>query len=143
MRVTELVHAAHLTALSTLPVTDVRVPAGFPSPAQDYFSGDLDLSELLMPSRVSTYIVQASGHSMTRAGIFDGDRLIVDRAITAKEGHIVVAVLDGELTVKRLRVRRGQALLCAENPNFPDIEVPELSELQIWGVVTWVLHRAR
>lgn len=122
--------------------TDTAVPAGFPSPAQDYWSGDLDLAELLMPQRASTFIMQVAGASMERAGVFDGDRIIVDKAATPSDGDIVVAVLDGEFTVKRLRVdRNGLVRLCAENPSYPDIEIAELSELHIWGVVTWVLHR--
>lgn len=118
------------------------VQAGFPSPAQDYWSGDINLTEHLVRDRTSTFIVRAVGSSMQRAGIFDGDRLIVDRAITPQHGHIVIAILDGELTVKRLYAAEGAAWLCAENPAFPDIEVPELSDLSVWGVVTWVLHRA-
>ena len=117
------------------------VPAGFPSPAQDYWSGDLDLSEQLIRDRVSTYIWRAAGHSMIRAGIHDQDLLLVDRGIRARSGHIVVAVVDGECTVKRLDVVNGQAVLRAENREHPDIMINELSELRVWGVVTWVLHR--
>ncbi|MHA3723832.1 LexA family protein [Leucobacter sp. HY1910] len=126
----------------TLPAPGPAVPAGFPSPAQDYFDGDLDLSALLVPHPVSTYVLQASGHSMTGAGIFDGDRLVVDRGEDPQDGHIVIAVLDGEFTVKRLRVNQAGVTLAAENPAYPDLQVAELSELHIWGVVTWVLHRA-
>jgi DNA polymerase V len=125
-----------------LPAVGESVPAGFPSPAQDYWSGDLDLGAHLIRDRTATFIVRASGHSMKRAGIFDGDELIVARSVTAQDGHIVIAVLDGELTVKRLRVTPAEVLICAENPSYPDITVPTLSELQVWGVETWVLHRA-
>lgn len=118
------------------------VYAGFPSPAQDYWSGDIDLGEHLIRDRTATFIVRAVGSSMERAGIFDGDRLIVDRSITPQHGHIVIAILDGELTVKRLQLERGRIVLHAENPAFPDIEIPELSDVSCWGVVTWVLHRA-
>lgn len=118
------------------------VHAGFPSPAHHYWSGDIDLGEHLIRDRTSTFIVRAVGSSMERAGIFDGDRLIVDRAITPQHGHIVIAILDGELTVKRLLSDRGHIILHAENPSHADIEIPELSDLTIWGVVTWVLHRA-
>lgn len=89
----------------------------------------------------STYLVRVSGDSMKDAGIADGDELVVDRAAEPADGSVVVAVLDGELTVKRLRIdRRGRARLVAENPEYPDIEVPELSDLIIWGVVTRCLH---
>jgi len=129
------------TTAVLLPEAGEAVYAGFPSPAQDYWSGDIDLGEHLIRDRTSTFIVRAVRNSMERAGIFDGDRLIVDRAITPEHGHIVVAILDGEFTEKRLQVLRGHIVLHAENPRFPDIEIPELSELTIWGVVTWVLHR--
>lgn len=127
---------------AVLPEAGEAVYAGFPSPAQDYWLGDIDLGEHLIRDRTSTFIVRAVGSSMERAGIYDGDRLIVDRSITPQNGHIVIAILDGELTVKRLRRDRGRISLCAENPAFPDITIPELSDLTIWGVVTWVLHRA-
>ncbi len=118
----------------------VSVPAGFPSPAQDYYSGDLDLSEHLIRDKTSTFIVRASGHSMTGAGISDGDELVVDRALTPRDGDVVIAVLDGELTVKRLRITPSAVLLQAENPGYPPLRVGELSELHIWGVVTTCLH---
>ncbi|MBC9927244.1 LexA family transcriptional regulator [Leucobacter sp. cx-169] len=125
-----------------MPAASEAVQAGFPSPAQDYFDGDLDLGELLMPSRVSSYVVTAAGDSMIRAGIFDGDKLIIDRAINAISGHVVIAVLDGELTVKRLSIDAGgQVVLRAENPLYPDIQIHGLADLTVWGVVTWVLHR--
>lgn len=131
-----------LTALpAPLPEALEAVPAGFPSPAQDYWAGDLDLGDHLIRDRAATYIVRASGHSMIGAGIHDGDELIVDRGVQASHGCIVVAILDGELTVKRLATSRGHIVLRAENPNYPHIEIPELSEMTIWGVVTWVLHR--
>lgn len=117
------------------------VRAGFPSPAQDYFFGDLDLNELLVRDKAATFIVRVAGDSMTGV-IDDEDRVIVDRSIEPKHGHIVVAVLDGELTVKRLLVTRRGVVLAAENPAYPSITVPALSELTVWGVVTWVLHRA-
>ncbi|XKH58715.1 translesion error-prone DNA polymerase V autoproteolytic subunit (plasmid) [Citricoccus nitrophenolicus] len=114
--------------------------AGFPSPAQDYTTSEIDLTEHLMPNRVSSYLVRARGHSMTGAGIWDGDELIVDRSIRPQPGHVVIAVIDDELTVKRLHVRGGQVVLSPENPGYPDIVVPSLSDLKIWGVVTTCLH---
>lgn len=115
---------------------------GFPSPSQDYHTSEIDLNEHLMPNRDATFIIRARGHSMIRAGIFDGDELIVDRSIRAEHGHVVIAVLDGEMTVKRLHLTAGgPAVLTAENPLYPDIEIPELSDLRVWGVVTRSLHR--
>lgn len=123
-------------------VAGESVPAGFPSPAQDYFDGTLDLNEHLIKDRTSTFIVRVSGDSMTGAGISDGDELVVDRSITPAHGHVVVAILDGELTVKRLEIEQaGGVVLRAENPAYPAIRVRELSDLRVWGVVTVCLHR--
>lgn len=116
------------------------VPAGFPSPSQDYWDGDLDLTSHLIHDTVSTFVVRASGHSMEQAGISDGDELLVDRSMTPKDGSVVIAVLDGELTVKRLRIHRGHVVLQAESAEYPDLAVAELSELHIWGVVYKCLH---
>jgi DNA polymerase V len=88
----------------------------------------------------STFIVRVAGDSMKNAGISDGDEVIVDRALTPRDGDVVVAVLDGELTLKRLFIRSERVLLKAENPHYPDISVDNLSELTIWGVVTRCLH---
>ncbi|KIA73418.1 SOS mutagenesis protein UmuD [Arthrobacter sp. MWB30] len=116
------------------------VPAGYPSPAQDYFDGRLDLNEHLIADITSTFIVRVTGHSMEGAGISDGDELIVNRALEPKDGSVVIAVLDGELTIKRLRVTRTGVVLQAENPKYPDIRVPAMSELTIWGTATTCLH---
>lgn len=123
-------------------IATVEAACGFPSPSQDYQTSEIDLNEHLMPNRVSTFIIRARGHSMTRAGIFDGDELIVDRAIRPKDGHVVVAVVDGEMTVKRLHFGAGgSVLLRSENLSYPDVEIAELSDLRVWGVVTRSLHR--
>ncbi|MCJ1701999.1 translesion error-prone DNA polymerase V autoproteolytic subunit [Rathayibacter festucae] len=117
------------------------VAAGFPSPAQDYFDGSLDLNDHLIRDKTSTFIVRVSGESMIGAGISDGDELVVDRSLSPKHGNVVVAILDGEPTVKRLEHSPGGVILRAENSEYPPILVPELSDLQIWGVVTACLHR--
>lgn len=118
------------------------VPAGFPSPAADY-SEALDLNQHLIVQghAESTFVLRASGHSMIGAGIFDGDELVVDRALKPKEGSVVIAVVNGDLTVKRLIFRNGEPVLQAENPHFADRTFAEGEELSIWGVVTRVLHR--
>lgn len=118
----------------------VTVAAGYPSPAQDYFDGRINLNEHLIKDVTSTYVIRVSGHSMEGAGISDGDELIVNRALEPKDGSIVVAVLDGELTVKRLRITPEGVVLQAENPDYPDIHVPALGSLSIWGCATVSLH---
>ena len=121
-------------------VSPVAVAAGYPSPAQDYFDGRIDLNEHLIKDVTSTFVVRVTGDSMERAGISDGDELIVNRALEPMDGSVVIAVLDGELTVKRLRITATGVVLQAENPRYPDICVPGLSELTIWGVATTCLH---
>ncbi|AZZ51872.1 LexA family protein [Rathayibacter festucae] len=132
--------ARDAVAVSLLVPADA-VAAGFPSPAQDYFDGSLDLNDHLIRDKTSTFIVRVSGESMTGAGISDGDELVVDRSLTPMHGSVVIAILDGELTVKRLELSPGGVVLRAENPDYPPILVAELSDLQIWGVVTVCLHR--
>lgn len=121
-------------------VSPVAVAAGYPSPAQDYFDGQIDLNAHLIKDITSTFVVRVTGDSMEGAGISDGDELIVNRALEPKDGSVVIAVLDGELTVKRLRITATGVVLQAENPRYPDIRVAGLSELTIWGVATRCLH---
>ena len=127
-------------SLFSVLISPVAVAAGFPSPAQDYFDGRIDLNAHLIKDITSTFVVRVTGDSMEGAGISDGDELIVNRALEPRDGSVVIAVLDGELTVKRLRITGNGVVLQAENPKYPDIRVPALSELTIWGVATRCLH---
>lgn len=124
-----------------LPVAETSVAAGYPSPAQDYFLGSINLSEHLIHDSTSTFIVRVSGHSMQGAGIADGDELIVNRARKPVDGSVVVAILDGEMTVKRLRLTPQGVVLQAESPDYPDLVVGELASLTVWGVAETCLHR--
>mgnify|MGYP000857512858 CR=1 FL=1 len=117
-----------------------RVPAGFPSPAEDHVEGRLDLNRHLIPHPAATFFVRASGDSMLDAGIHPGDLLIVDRSLEAVHGRVVIAVVDNELTVKRLHRRDGRVRLLAENDRYPPIEIGNGVTLEIWGVVTGVVH---
>lgn len=128
------------SSLLSVLISPVPVAAGYPSPAQDYFDGRIDLNEHLITDITSTYVVRVSGDSMEGAGISDGDELIVNRALEPRDGSVVVAVLDGELTVKRLRLTARGVVLQADNPRYPDIRVPALADLVIWGVATRCLH---
>lgn len=119
------------------------VSAGFPSPAQDHYRGPIDLNEHLILDRTSTFILNVAGDSMTGAGIFDGDQIIVDRSIQADIGDVVVAILDGDLTLKRLSRSSGGLILRAENPAFRSIPMEGEMELVVWGVVTYSIHRQR
>jgi DNA polymerase V len=112
-----------------------RVQAGFPSPAEDVGAKRIDLNAALIAHPAATYLLKARGTSMVEAGIFDGDVLVIDRAIKAKHGHIVVAEVDGEFTVKTLFSKLGRTKLQAANVTFPDIQFKEGQELKVWGVV--------
>lgn len=113
-----------------------RVCAGFPSPAEDLGAERIDLSKVLIKHPQATFLLKASGHSMVEAGIFDNDILVVDRAVKPRHNHIVVAVVDGDFTVKRLYQRAGQVKLKAANPTFADITPKDGQEIVVWGVVT-------
>ena len=141
--ITAVVPAASVPAGPRLPLVLSRVSAGFPSPADDYVEGHLDLHELTNALAPSCYWMRAEGESMVGDGILSGDLLLVDRAIEAQNGDIVVASVDGELTVKRFMRLGGRTKLLAANPNYPSIELHEGQELVVWGVVTYVLHSAR
>ena len=118
-----------------------KVSAGFPSPAEDLGAQRIDLTNLLVTHAQATYFLRASGHSMVEAGIFDGDLMVVDKAIKPRHGHIVVAVGDGDFTVKRLYQRAGRVKLRAENPTFPEIVPKDGQTIEVWGVVTATIKR--
>lgn len=120
-----------------------NVAAGFPSPAEDYPGQRLDLHQLLVKHPHSTFFLRARGQSMLGAGIHDGDLLVVDRSLEARDGSVAVVLLDGEFTLKRLRRQAGRVWLQAENPDFPDIHPGPESQMELWGVVSHVIHALR
>ena len=117
------------------------VPAGFPSPAEDYIDQHLDLNDHLVSNPIATFFVRAVGESMTGENINSGDILVVDRAIESVNGRIVIAVVDGELTVKRFRQRNGRVFLEPANPAFKPVEIQPDSDFEVWGVVTFIIHK--
>jgi DNA polymerase V len=126
-------------ALSGAQLTEListQVRAGFPSPAQDLGARRIDLSERLITHPQATFLMRARGDSMRDAGIFDGDALLVDRAVVPRHGHIVVAVIDGDFVCKTLHQRGTQVRLKAANPAFADIAPQDGQTVEIWGVVT-------
>lgn len=123
------------------PLLGSHVPAGFPSPAQDYIEGTLDLNEYLISHPNSTFFIRVEGFSMVNAGIQPDDLLIVDRALEAINNKIVIAIVDGELTVKRLNIVDNIYWLIPENPSFSPIQISENIDFVIWGVVTYVIHK--
>lgn len=124
-----------------LSVAACSVSAGFPSPAEDHAEPRLDLTEILITHPQATFLLRVSGESMHGAGIFDGDLLVVNRAIKPRHGQVVVAVVDGEFTVKYLHDRNGRVKLKAANPTYPDIVPGESQTIEVWGVVTASVKR--
>lgn len=120
------------------------VCAGFPSPADDYVEQALDPAVLLVTNPISTFMWRVSGHSMRDAGILDGGYVVVDRSLKPRNGDVVVAVIDGQPSVKRLkRYRDGSMALQFANGDMPPLILDEASEASIWGVVTWSLYPHR
>ena len=123
------------------PLLNHRAACGFPSPAEDHMGSDLDLNEHLIRNPLATFFVQAEGRSMESLGIFADDILVVDRSVTAKHGAIVMCLLDGGYTVKRLAIRGKRVELHSGSPEHPPIILSPEMELQVWGVVLWSITR--
>ncbi len=138
-----LILKAFLTGLASrlpLPLYAARVAAGFPSPADDYIEGKLDLNQHLVKHPAATFFVRVEGDSMIGVGIHSGDILVVDRSLKPCHRKIVIAVINGELTVKRLDQRKGVLRLLPENNSYPAVEITDAMDFTIWGVVTNVIH---
>ncbi|WP_081906302.1 LexA family protein [Methylobacter tundripaludum] len=123
-----------------LPLFAFKIPAGFPSPADDHLEATIDLNQQYVRHPAATFFVRVQGNSMIKAGIHSGDMLIVDRSLEAQSGSIVIAVVNGELTVKRLVINGDDVWLMPENPEFQPLQISEGMELHIWGVVAHVIH---
>lgn len=125
------------------PLLGMEIPAGFPSPAQDYIEGTLDLNDFLIEHPTATFFVKVQGCSMVNAGINPDDILIIDRSLEPVDKRIVIAVVEGELTVKRLRIRNNRWYLEPANNEYPIIEITEEMDFSIWGVATFAIHSLR
>jgi DNA polymerase V len=140
MKILEIYQIDHETSLK-LPLFISNVPAGFPSPADDYLDKSLDLNKFLINNPAATFYVKVQGDSMINAGIISGDILIVDRSIANPYGKIVVALLNNEFTVKRLIKKKSKVYLIPENPKYPNIELSDQVDFQVWGVVTGLVRK--
>lgn len=136
----EVIYVPDTSTELSQPFFTAKVSAGFPSPAGDYVEGRLDLNKHLIKNSAATFFVRVSGDSMEGAGIHNDDILVVDRSLEPKSGNVIIAVLDGELTVKRIRIRRKRIFLEPENEKYAVSEVSKESDFQVWGVVTNVVH---
>ncbi len=126
-----------------IPLFDMPVPAGFPSPAADFSEQAIDLSELLIRNKPATFLMRASGESMIEAGILDGALLVIDRSEHPRDNDIVVATLNGEHVVKHLRRRGRRAWLEAANPAYPEISIGDDADFKIFGVVMHIINSRR
>ena len=123
-----------------VPLLTDSVSAGFPSPADDYTEENIDLNEHLISNPFSTFFLRVKGDSMINAGIKDKDLIIVDKSLIAKPGNIIIAMIDGEFTIKRLSIKNDELYLKAENNNYPDFRFKNHIDVQIWGVVIYSIH---
>ena len=135
-------YSVEKTAFENIPLFEGSVSAGFPSPADDYMHIDLDLHDHLVQNPSSTFCVKVVGESMKDAGIQSGDVMVVDRSLEPKNRSIVLAVIDSEFTVKRVNVNDNELYLMPENDSFNPIKITEEMNFQIWGVVTFIIHKA-
>ena len=129
-----------ITKRFRIPLLNDSVSAGFPSPADDYTEENIDLNEYLISNPFSTFFLRVKGDSMINAGIKDKDLIIVDKSLIAKPGNIVIAMIDGEFTIKRLSIKNDELYLKAENHNYPDFSFKNHLDIQIWGVVIYSIH---
>jgi len=136
----EIVYKPDRSTKRRQPIFIATVPAGFPSPAADYEEGKLDLNRHLIRNPAATFFVRVTGDSMLKAGIHSGDLLVVDRSIEPRDKSVVIAIVNGELTVKRIRIRRNKVTLVAENDAYRSQEIDDKMEFEVWGVVTNVIH---
>ncbi|HOK39953.1 MAG TPA: translesion error-prone DNA polymerase V autoproteolytic subunit [bacterium] len=122
-------------------IDDVHISAGFPSPADDYSEKKLDLNEYLIKHPEATFFIRVKGNSMVNAGIHSADILIVDRALTPQNNNIIIAILDGEFLVKRIKIIDDEIYLMPENDDYEPIKINKNMDFEIWGVVTYVIHK--
>ena|SRR3989338_5296389 len=139
MKVTDI-YKSDIKTTHALPLFLSRIRAGFPSPADDYLDKKLDLNEYLIKHPTATFFVKVKGDSMIKAGIHSGDILVVDRSLEPKDKKIVVAVLNGDFTVKRVSKVKDKLYLVSKNDDYAPIEIKENAEFEVWGVVAHVIH---
>ena len=128
--------------LNSVPLYGDTVPAGFPSPADDYLDMDLNLHDYLVQHPAATFCVRAVGDSMVDAGIHSSDVMVVDRALKPKNNDIVLAVINGEFTVKRIKKNENELYLMPANENYRPVKITQEMNFQVWGVVTFIIHKA-
>ncbi|HIA85661.1 MAG TPA: translesion error-prone DNA polymerase V autoproteolytic subunit [Candidatus Marinimicrobia bacterium] len=150
MQLYRINNTSTLDFYSSATTADIKVPlyasavsAGFPSPADDYLELSLDLNKYLIKHPAATFYVRVKGDSMINAGIHDGDLLIVDKSVEPENDDVVVCVINGEFTVKRLKKVNGEIYLIPENSHYQAVKISENMDFQVWGVVTYTIHQPK
>ncbi len=141
MKITLISSAASSAVEMELPITSQCVHAGFPSPADDHIESKLDLNKALIKHPSSTFFVKVEGESMKDAGINDGDILVVDRSIEPYNGAIAVCFLEGEFTLKNLRIERDSIILVPANEAYKEIVISKDNDFTVWGIVTYSIKK--
>ncbi|NTW82363.1 MAG: translesion error-prone DNA polymerase V autoproteolytic subunit [Chlorobiaceae bacterium] len=136
-------YSADLSTELSMPFAETGVAAGFPSPADDFMELSLDLNKALIQHPAATFYARVKGTSMTDAGIENGDILVIDKSLDPKDGDIAVCFLDGEFTVKRIACREEGLFLVPANNEFRPIRITDENDFLVWGVVTYIIHKAR
>ena len=136
-------YSADIVTELLLPFAENGVSAGFPSPADDVMELGLDLNKALIPHPAATFYAKVKGSSMIDAGIGEGDILVIDKSLDPKDGDIAICFIDGEFTVKRIACREGGLLLMPANEKFQPIRITEENDFLVWGIVTYIIHKAR
>ncbi len=130
-----------ITSKLELPLFQTGISAGFPSPADDYIEGRIDLNIELIKNPSATFFGRVNGDSMINAGIGNGDLIVVDKSIEPRENSIVVCIIDGEFTVKRFKKIKGEYFLCPENEKYKPIKINSENDFRIWGTVTYSIKK--
>ena len=139
----ETIFLPDLENKSEIPFFSDPIVAGFPSPADDFLERTLDLNKYLIKHPAATFFVKVQGRSMEDANIFEGDILVVDRSIKPEDSTIIIAEINGEFTVKRIRIKKDRVSLEAASKSFLPIEIAADGDFEVWGVVTYIIHKAR
>ena len=137
------IHPSKQDSHLNIPLFTSTVPAGFPSPADDFIDSTLDLNEMIIQHPSATFFVKARGESMINSGINSGDILVVDRSIEPQNNTIIIAILDGELTVKQMKKKGEKLFLMPSNPHYQPIQITSEVDFEVWGTVTHVIHKTK
>ena len=137
-----IIHLPDLNSQLTLPNVGKQIVAGFPSPAEDYLEAMLDLNELLIKNPSATFYGRVKGTSMQDAGVDDGDLLVIDKSLAYRNNALAVCFLNGEFTLKRIKIEGDTLLLMPANPDFQPIVVKEDADFAVWGIVTYIIKKA-